>query len=228
MAHTTPHLVPGAVPWQVGHYRCTRRFPVADSRVQNDATMIHRIRLFHAALAALVLLAYATGDDDSVHCWLGYAVVFLVVVRIAWGLTGVPQLGLMKYYPHFEGLRLDNAMTHPAISRSLLLAIALSIITTAATGIAMDRGRTLGFAPAAVSVATSTSQADEALRGRLARERKRHHPKWLEEVHEVVANLVLVIVGCHVTYLLIWKRPLALFMLFVVKPRAPRKGLPSE
>lgn len=190
--------------------------------------MIHRIRLFHAALAVFVLLAYATGDDDSVHSWLGYAVALLVVVRIAWGLTGVPQLGLMKYYPHFEGLRLDNAMTHPAISRTLLLAIALSVITTAATGIAMDRGRTLGFAPSSVAVPTSTSAEDEAPRGRLERKRKRHHPKWLEEVHEVAANLVLIAVGCHVTYLLLWKRPLALFMLFVAKPRAPRKGLPSE
>lgn len=190
--------------------------------------MIHRIRLFHAALAVFVLLAYATGDDDSVHYWLGYAVALLVVVRIAWGLTGVPQLGLMKYYPHFEGLRLDNAMTHPAISRTLLLTIALSVITTAGTGIAMDRGRTLGFAPTPASVPTSVSSAHDAKPGRQIRERKRHHPKWLEEVHEVAANLVLVAVGCHVTYLLLWKRPLALFMLFVARPRAPRKDPPSE
>ena len=194
--------------------------------MQNAGMVIYRLRLFHATLALFVLLAYATGDDDSVHYWLGYAVALLVVVRIVWGLTGVPQLGLVKYYPHFEGLRLDNAMTHPAISRSLLLAIALSVIATAATGIAMDRGRTLGFATS-TSVSTSTLAAGDELRQKQVRKRESHHPKWLEEVHEVAGNLVLVAVGCHVAYLLLWKRPLALFMLFLVKPRAPKKNPPA-
>ncbi|MEQ8660046.1 MAG: hypothetical protein RLW62_04455, partial [Gammaproteobacteria bacterium] len=100
--------------------------------------IIHRLRAFHAALAVLVLLAYLTGDDSSVHYGLGYAVAFLIVVRLIWSATGAPQLGLMKYYPHFAGLRLNNAMTHPAISRMFLLAIAVSLVLAVATGIAMD------------------------------------------------------------------------------------------
>ena len=77
------------------------------------------------------------------------------------------------------------------------------------------------------SVSTSTLAAGDELRQKQVRKRESHHPKWLEELHEVAGNLVLVAVGCHVAYLLLWKRPLALFMLFLVKPRAPKKNPPA-
>jgi cytochrome b len=192
--------------------------------VQDDVMVIYRLRLFHAILAILVLLAYATGDDNGVHYWLGYAVALMVVVRFFWGLTGVPQLGLMKYYPHFEGLRLNNAMTHPAISRTFLLAIALSVVLAAATGIAMDQGHTLGFGSAPNSTPPAAMASEQGRRTAQVRQHSRRHPQWLEEVHELSGNLVLVSVSLHVTYLLIWKRPLALFMLFLAKPGAQRRS----
>jgi hypothetical protein len=34
-------------------------------------------------------------------------------------------------------------------------------------------------------------------------------------VHEVLANLTLLSVGAHVSYLLLFRRPLARFMLFL-------------
>ncbi|MEQ8234838.1 MAG: cytochrome b/b6 domain-containing protein [Gammaproteobacteria bacterium] len=186
--------------------------------------VIHRLRAFHAALAILVLLAYLTGDDDSLHYWLGYAVALLILVRLIWGLAGVPQLGLMKYYPRFEGLKLNNAMTHPAISRSLLMAIAVSLTLAVATGIAMDQGRTLGFG----LMSDSGSLAGTASDHRRRKEHDRHHPEWLEETHELAGNLVVIAVSLHVTYLLIWKRPLALFMLFLSRPGARRRDAGGE
>ena len=35
--------------------------------------IIYRIRLYHATLASLSLLAYVTGELGIVHAWLGYA-----------------------------------------------------------------------------------------------------------------------------------------------------------
>jgi cytochrome b len=165
--------------------------------------VIHRLRLFHAGLAVLAVGAYATADDDIAHYLLGYAVAMLVFVRLLWSLTGVPPLGLMKYYPHFSGLRLGGAMTHPAISRLLLLSIALSLILTVSTGIFMDGGHTIGFGDPVLGPHKS--------------------PKWVEEVHELGGNLVLGSVALHVTYLLIWKRQLALFMLFLGGPNGQRR-----
>jgi len=190
-------------------------------------TTISRLRIFHATLATLVLLAYFTGDDDPLHRWLGYGVALLVLIRLIWGLTESPQLGLMKFYPHFTGLRLTNAMTHPAISRTLLLCIALSVILTAGTGIAMDGGRTLGFGAAPtpeLHVRVMTRKDDQVERRREHSERR---PEWLEDTHELSGNLVLISVALHVIYLFLFKRPLALFMLFMNKPTT-RKRAPGD
>lgn len=179
--------------------------------------VMHRLRLYHAILAFLVVLTYATGDDNVFHAWLGYGVAAIILVRLAWALTGVPQLGLMRFYPHFEGLRLSTAMTHPAISRTLLLGIAACLIAVTLTGIAMDRGHSVGMAdqtiggpdladrgPGAESDAhADDEEGDESLVG---------------EIHEALANLLMLLIVTHVSYLLLFKRPLALFMLFFHTP----------
>ena len=184
--------------------------------------VMHRLRLYHAALAVLVVLAYVTGDDDPVHAWLGYGVAAIILVRLAWALTGVHQLGLTRFYPHFEGLRLTTAMTHPAISRTLLLGIATCLMGVMLTGIAMDRGHTLGLGGqetgSLVLADSDRSNGGDAHKGG-------GDDSLAGEAHEVLANLLILLIITHVAYLLLFKRPLALFMLFshtpVKKDEAP-------
>lgn len=187
--------------------------------------VLQRLRLYHAVLAALVVLAYLTGEAGIVHAWLGYGVAAVIIFRLIWATSGVPQLGLMRFYPHFQGLKLDNAMTHPAISRTLMLSIAVTVIATAATGIAMDRGRALGIN---VAVAVSAVQANDGKatepRSRERRDDDRHG--LLGELHETLGNLILPIVALHVLYLRLFKRPLARFMLFVPSPASPAAATP--
>ncbi len=96
--------------------------------------IIYRIRIYHAILAVLSLLTYITGEIGLIHNYLGYLVSLVIVFRLLWAFSGHRQLGLMRFYPNFEGLRLGNMFTHPAISRSLLLGIAISLILTCVTG----------------------------------------------------------------------------------------------
>lgn len=178
------------------------------------ATM-HRIRAYHAVLVVLAVAAYTTGEMGFFHAWLGYAVSVVLIGRVLWAVTGVPQLGLMRFYPHFAGLKLGNAMTHPALSRTLLLGIAICLIGVSGTGIAMDRGRAVGVA--AVAVALAKDSADK--RGGSA-QAKGHSERDagegpLSEIHELLANLLVGLVVLHVVYLLLFKWPLARFMLFV-------------
>ena len=100
-------------------------------------------------------------------------------------------------------------MTHPAVSRTILVVIAVSLIGATATGIAMDGGRAVGLAEISV---VAPAQAEEARRSRPARSLGE---KVLKEAHELLANLMLLAVGGHVGYLLLFRRPLARFMLFV-------------
>lgn len=176
--------------------------------------LMHRIRVYHTVLVASVVLAYLTGDWGLIHAWLGYVVAAVIVLRVLAGFLGVPQLGLMRFYPQFEGLKLGNAATHPAISRTLLAGIAACLIGVTVTGIAMDRGHAVGIADGAIL--TSALADDDGSRNReRARDREDHEDGGiLGEVHEVLANWLMVIVALHVSYLLLFKRPLALFMIF--------------
>ena len=108
----------------------------------------------------------------------------------------------MRFYPDFEGLKLTNMFTHPSISRTLLLGIAISIILTTVTGIFMDQGESLGLS--AVSIIDNVyANGDD------------HGNEILEEIHEFFANLMLIFVVGHIGYLILFKFPLAKFMLFM-------------
>ena len=179
--------------------------------------VMHRLRAHHALLALLAIAAYLSAEWGKVHAWLGYSVAAMIVLRLALALTGAPQLGLMRFYPHFNGLNLGNAMTHPAISRTLLLAIATSLIGVTGTGIAMDQGRALSLSGG--SRVSSSTMIDEARSneqiGRRDHSSEDEEEGVVSEIHEFFGNLLVVLVGLHVTYLLLFKRPLALFMLFL-------------
>lgn len=169
-----------------------------------------RIRIYHAVLATLSILAYVTGELGLVHAWLGYGVAVVIAFRLLWALSGERQVGLMRFYPSFEGLNLERALTHPAISKCLLLAIALSVIAATGTGVALDRGRALGLSE--INMAT-TAYAEDHEHGN--GERQGENNGVMEAAHELFANLMLLFVGMHVTYLFLFKRPLAKYMLFL-------------
>lgn len=189
---------------------------------------MNRVRLYHATLASLAILAYLTGEVFPVHAWLGYGVAFVIAARLAWAIGGERQFGLTRFYPDFSGLKLKGAATHPAISRSLMLGIALTLVTATGTGIVMDGGRSLPSLSADMAAASAIAD------GRTESIRARDHDNDddetehegeegpLSEMHELSANLLLLFVGLHVTYLILLKRPLAKFMLFLPRGEKPK------
>ncbi len=173
-------------------------------------TTLSRLRIFHACLASLAIGAYATGEAGIIHSWLGYCVAAFILLRLIWAAAGEAQLGLGKFYPHFEGLKLGNLATHPAISRTLLSGIALCLIGVTMTGIWMDQGKAVGFGPSPPAAYQLNHDDEEGYEGE----------EVVEEVHEAFANALVAFVALHILYLLAFKRPLALFMLFI---RAPKR-----
>jgi cytochrome b len=188
--------------------------------------VMSRLRAYHALLAVLVVAAYFSTEWGSAHAWLGYGVAAVIVLRLILALTGAPQLGLTRFYPQFQGLQLDNAFTHPAISRILLIGIAACLIGVTATGIAMDKGRAFTVA----SPATSSSVQQEAPRTTVGEANEEHEGEGgegeeggpLGELHEVFGNALMVLVASHIAYLFLFKWPLARFMLFAA-PKKPAK-----
>jgi len=179
-------------------------------------SQLYRLRAIHALLGVSVIAAYLTEDAEDVHIVLGYAAVAIVLLRLALAATGARQLGLFRFYPQFSGLKLGNLTTHPAISRTLLAGIALSLIAMLATGVMMERR--IGFAglsPIASAYADDEFEESEE-EGNGRGEDEDESP--LSELHELTANLLIALVAVHVAYLLAFKRPLAKFMLFLSNP----------
>ena len=178
------------------------------------------VRAYHAVLAVLATLAFLSGDFGLIHAWLGYGVGIIIVLRLLAARSGERTLGLQKFYPQFEGLRLDTAFTHPAVSRVILATIALCLLGVTATGIALDGGRAIGLADAAITAPApiGTAYADS--------QTTRHPPRSpadraVKELHEGLGNILMLGVGLHVAYLFAFRRPLARFMLFL--PPTTRK-----
>jgi cytochrome b len=190
-------------------------------------SVMEGLRAYHAALGVLVIAAFLTGEMGTIHAVLGYVIAVIIAGRLVAAVSGLRQLGLSRFYPHFEGLTLGNAFTHPSISKALLAGIAACLILATATGIAMDRGRTLGVA---ASVVTTEAQArDDSRERRRAPEARgeEHEGGIVGELHEGLSNLLMLIVGLHVGYLFLFKRPLARFMLFIATPK-PRHVAPDR
>ena len=181
-----------------------------------------KLRLYHAMLASSALAAYATGESGIVHAWIGYAVVGIILFRLAWGMFGPVQFRIGRFLPDLASLLRIRAVNDLAIARVLLGGVVASLLLVAGTGIALDRlgtsnavaeAKTVpivrldpGSRASSVNVAANSKHANE--------EMDDENEGWLRELHGFSANLMLLFVGLHVSYMILLRRPLAMFMLF--------------
>ena len=171
-------------------------------------SIIHRIRLYHAVLVVLVVISYLSGEWGLIHSWLGYGVAAVIAMRLIAALSGVPQLGLSRFYPDFAGLDFTRAFSHPAISKTLLFGIAVTLIGATVTGIALDKGDALGIAGLGLATALADDDEDDDNDGKDGNE-------FMEEAHEILSDLLILIAVLHIAYVWSFKRPLARFMAFL-------------
>ncbi len=136
------------------------------------------VRLFHWSLVGLVAVSFATGDEfERMHIATGYGVAGLVVLRLVWGVFGSRHA---RFGDFVRGPR-----------------------TTVAYVRAAFRGRAarhLGHNPAgaAMIVAILALLAGISLTGVLMTTDAFWGAKWVEEIHEALANSLAVLIALHV------------------------------
>jgi len=136
------------------------------------------VRIFHWSLVASFAVAWLSGDELArLHIWAGYAAAALVAFRLVWGLAGG------RY------ARFSQFVRAPA----------------AVAGYVGDilRGRErryLGHNPAGgvMIVALIAGLIGVSVTGWMATTDAYWGVKWVEETHEALANLLLLLVGLHV------------------------------
>lgn len=147
------------------------------------------VRIFHWSLAAFFLIAYVTEDDLlSVHVYAGYAVAGLVAFRLIWGLIGTRHArftdfvagprAIKRYLGQLLTARAPRFIGHNPAGAAMIIALLLAVGLTAFTGMALIAGD--GVGPLAGTVFASLSGDS------------------LEDVHEFLANLTLLLVILHV------------------------------
>lgn len=163
------------------------------------------VRVFHWGLVAAFATAWLTADEvQPIHEVAGYTVAGLVALRLIWGFAGsryarftqfvkgpgatLAYLGSMlrRQEPRYLG--------HNPAGAAMIVALLLTLSGTAFTGWLMaepDRVAMLPALPQIVSPAWADDDGDEYGEGGEA-----EGP--LKEVHETLANLMLLLVAAHV------------------------------
>ncbi|MGE5155787.1 MAG: cytochrome b/b6 domain-containing protein [Bdellovibrio bacteriovorus] len=149
------------------------------------------VRLFHWSLAAAVLTAFLTEDEVlGLHTAAGYTVLGLIGFRVLWGLIGPsharwsdfvrgPRATLTYLKDAIRG-RAARHLGHNPAGAAMVVALLLGLTATALSGMAVLGASELS-GPLAPYLQGISPQAAHRL----------------EDFHEVVANLTLLLVPLH-------------------------------
>lgn len=162
------------------------------------------VRVFHWGLVAAVAMAWLTADEvQPLHEIAGYAVAGLVAFRLIWGFVGSRHARFARF---LKGPRATLAylgdmrrgderrhLGHNPAGAAMIVALLVTLSGIAFTGWLMqepDRLALLPDMPQLVSLAWADDDRDES--------RRRGGEDTLEEVHETLANLLLLLGALHV------------------------------
>ncbi|MCP4896571.1 MAG: cytochrome b [bacterium] len=149
------------------------------------------VRLLHWSLAASFATAFLTEDDLlALHVWAGYGVLGLIFVRLLWGFVGprharwsdfVKEPGeVITYLKDAVRFRAARYLGHNPAGGAMAVALIVSLTATCLTGLAVYGAQELSGPMAPLLSGLSENWAHA-----------------LEDIHEFLANLTLLLVFLH-------------------------------
>jgi cytochrome b len=186
------------------------------------------VRLVHWTIVVAFAIAYVTEDEPlALHVWSGYVVGAAVVLRIIWGFIGSQHARfsdflyrpsvVLRYLGELIMMRGKRYIGHSPGGGVMIVALLVSLLITVYTGLALyaveDNAGPL--APLLSQTATTqTTPVDDARMSLVpsarangddddkASEREGGEERW-EALHELFANLTLVLVLFHIAGVLL-------------------------
>jgi cytochrome b len=169
------------------------------------------VRVAHWTVAVGFFTAYFTEDDAlTLHVWAGYVVGIVVALRVLWGFVGpkharfvdfVYRPGeVLSYLRNLVAFRGRRYLGHSPAGGTMVVVLLIGLLATVGTGLVLHAvrdhaGPLAGIVvPAAPTAATAVEQGEDEHASRGSR---RAGAGW-REVHELLANLMLVLVILHV------------------------------
>jgi cytochrome b len=137
------------------------------------------------------MIAFLTEDDLLVvHVWAGYTIFGLILVRLIWGFVGPRHARwsdfikgpseIMAYLKDAVRFRAPRYLGHNPAGGAMVVALLVSLIATGLTGLAVYGAQELSGPLAPMFSGLSEGWAH-----------------LLEDIHEVLANLTLLLVILH-------------------------------
>lgn len=174
------------------------------------------VRLFHWSLVTCFFVAYLSGEEESmVHINSGYAVIGLVLARLVWGFIGSKYARfsqflyspgrLTRYLKDFTAGRPEHYNGHNPAAAWMIFTLLICLALTSISGLKVYGIE--GHGPLASLQADQP--ADSTLFGLIQNaqasrghdrddEHENEEEEMWEEVHEIFANLTLLLVIVHV------------------------------
>jgi len=178
------------------------------------------VRLFHWSLVAAFIIAYLTGEEESlVHIYAGYFIIALLAFRILWGFVGTryARFGNFLYSPRrtldylkgmFSGAP-EHFTGHNPAGGWMIVMLLVSLLLTSYTGLkvyALEGHGPLAAAGTGAGL-VAPAYADEDDHGAPGRgEEGEEDEEFWEEIHEFFANLTVVLVLIHVAGVIVASR----------------------
>ncbi|MBX6320620.1 MAG: cytochrome b/b6 domain-containing protein [Rhodospirillaceae bacterium] len=172
------------------------------------------VRSFHWLLVLAFAVCYLTeGEPLGLHVWSGYVIGAFILLRLVWGFVG-PQHARFSDFVHGPRAvalylrdllrsRAPRHLGHSPAGGAMVLLLLLSLAATVGTGLVLYAEKenagplagVVGAAPAAPVEAARAAVGEDG-NGDDEGERRRRHGA-AEELHELFANLTLILVIVH-------------------------------
>ncbi|HYM02660.1 MAG TPA: cytochrome b/b6 domain-containing protein [Stellaceae bacterium] len=170
----------------------------------NEAVWDPLVRIGHWTIVAAFAIAYFTEDDLlTLHVWAGYTVGAVVVIRIAWGFVGPARARfsdfiyaprtIIAYLSDLARLRGRRYLGHSPAGGAMVVALLAMLTATVVTGL-----MTYGADKKAGPLATFYTAGEPLPSASLDGSHKPAEESAIREVHDLLADLTLVLVLVHV------------------------------
>ena len=179
------------------------------------------VRIGHWALVIAFFTAFFTEDDFlTQHVWAGYVVGGIICFRLLWGFVGSRHARFSDFvrspavtWQYLCDLKANGAtrtIGHNPAGAAMIIALMISLAITVSSGLMLyaieeGEGPLAGWVGSSTVFATepglTQQNADDNDNSRHA-DKTRHvdeeREELWEEIHEIFANLTLLLVGLHI------------------------------
>ena len=178
------------------------------------------VRTAHWTIAVGFFAAYFAEDALTLHVWAGYAVGVVVLLRIVWGFVGPKRARfsdflyrpseVLAYLRDLMSFRGKRYVGHSPGGGAMVAALLVALLATVGSGLVLyavkdNAGPLAGIVSAANAPEGAVAFFEHRETGEDAKgfDATARSPGPWREVHEVIVNLTLVLIGLHVAGVLL-------------------------